>query len=52
MILGFGFWYACAVTWVYRFISVLSEGLAWAFVAVAAIAFYMFWFVDRGESKE
>ena len=47
MILGFGFWYACAVAWIYKFTAVLSEGLAWIFVIVAAIAFYRFWFVEK-----
>lgn len=47
MILGFGFWYACAVVWVFRFITLISEGLAWIFVVVAAITFYWFWFVDK-----
>lgn len=47
MILGFGFWYACAVVWVFRFITLISEGLAWIFVVVAAIAFYWFWFIDK-----
>ena len=46
IILGFGFWYACAVVWIYRFIALISEGLAWIFVIVAAIAFYRFYFLE------
>lgn len=49
MILGFGFWYACAIVWIYRFIALVNEGLAWIFVIVAAIAFYRFYFVEMGD---
>lgn len=49
IILGFGFWYACAVVWIYRFIALISEGLAWVFVIVAAIAFYRNYFVEKEE---
>lgn len=47
IILGFGFWYFVFVAWIYKFIALISEGLAWVFVIVAAIAFYRFYFVEN-----